>query len=71
VYAVEASGLAEWTELVVAANDKSDKIKVIKGRIEEIALPEKVDIILSEWMGTFLIFISLKLRITLLTTTSL
>jgi hypothetical protein len=59
VYAVEASSLAEWTELVVAANNLSDKITVIQGRVEEVTLPEKVDIIISEWMGTFLIFISL------------
>lgn len=58
VYAVEASSLSEWTELIVAANGLSNKIKVIRGRIEELQLPEKVDIIVSEWMGTFLIFIS-------------
>jgi SAM-dependent methyltransferase len=58
VYAVEASNLADWTELVVSSNNLSDKIIVIKGKIEEITLPEKVDIIISEWMGTFLIFIS-------------
>eukprot|EP01114_Cavostelium_apophysatum_P012270 TRINITY_DN2723_c0_g1_i2.p1 TRINITY_DN2723_c0_g1~~TRINITY_DN2723_c0_g1_i2.p1 ORF type:complete len:505 (-),score=105.55 TRINITY_DN2723_c0_g1_i2:734-2248(-) len=59
VYAVEASNLTEWTELVIASNGLSDKIKLIKGRIEEIHLPEKVDIIISEWMGTFLIFESM------------
>src|SRR5437868_376877 len=59
VYAIEASSLAEWTELVVASNGLSNKIKVIKGRIEDITLPEKVDIIVSEWMGTFLIFESM------------
>jgi protein arginine N-methyltransferase 2 len=59
VYAVEASNLADWTELVVSSNNLSDKIIVIKGKIEEITLPEKVDIIISEWMGTFLIFESM------------
>jgi len=59
VYAVEASNLADYTELVVSSNGKKDKIKVLKGRIEELKLPEKVDIILSEWMGTFLIFESM------------
>lgn len=57
VYAVEASSLADWTELVVAHNNLSDVIQVLKGRIEELTLPEKVDIIISEWMGTFLIFV--------------
>jgi len=59
VYAIEASDLADWTELIVASNGLSDKIKVIKGRIEEITLPEQVDVIVSEWMGTFLIFESM------------
>jgi len=58
VYAVEASSLADWTELVVAENGLSHKIKVVKSRVEDLALP-KVDIIVSEWMGTFLIFESM------------
>lgn len=58
VYAVEASDLADWTELTVASNGLADTIKVIKGRIEDLMLPEQVDIIVSEWMGTFLIFVS-------------
>lgn len=59
VYAVEASDLADWTELIVAANGLQDRIQVVKGRIEDITLPEKVDVIVSEWMGTFLIFESM------------
>jgi len=59
VYAIEASDLADWTELIVASNGLSDKIKVIKGRIEDIQIPEPVDVIISEWMGTFLIFESM------------
>jgi len=31
----------------------------MKGRIEELQLPEYVDVIISEWMGTFLIFESM------------
>ncbi len=30
-------------------------IQVIQGTIESIELPEKVDIIISEWMGYFLL----------------
>jgi len=59
VYAVEASNLADWTELVMASNGLSGVVKVLKGRIEELVLPEKVDIIISEWMGLFLIFESM------------
>ena len=56
VYAVEASSLADHLPGVLQENNLEDKISVIKGRIEEVTLPEKVDIIISEWMGTFLLF---------------
>eukprot|EP00461_Guttulinopsis_vulgaris_P003295 UN03296 len=39
-----------------------DKITLIKGKVEEITLPdgiEKVDIIISEWMGYFLLYESM------------
>ena len=29
---------------------------VIKGKIEDIEIPEKVDVIVSEWMGYFLLY---------------
>ena len=56
VYAVEASSLADHLPGVLKENNLEDRITVIKGRIEAITLPEKVDIIISEWMGTFLLF---------------
>lgn len=38
-------------------NNLHDKIHLIKGRLENTELPEeKVDIIISEWMGYFLLF---------------
>ena len=41
-------------------NEYADRVTIIKGKIEEITLPvEKVDIILSEWMGYFLIYESM------------
>lgn len=59
VYAVEASeGIYELSKAIVKANNLSDKITVINGVIEEIELPneiEKVDIIVSEWMGVYLL----------------
>lgn len=54
VYAVEASNMANHAELLVAANNLSDKIIVIAGKIEEIELPERVDCIVSEPMGYML-----------------
>jgi type I protein arginine methyltransferase len=54
VYAVEASNMAQYAQELVAANNLSDRITVIAGKIEEIELPEKVDIIISEPMGYML-----------------
>lgn len=39
------------------ANNLQERIHLIKGRIEETELPvQKVDILISEWMGYFLLF---------------
>jgi protein arginine N-methyltransferase 1 len=38
----------------------TDKVTIIKSKVEEAVLPvEKVDIIISEWMGYFLIYESM------------
>lgn len=55
VYAVEASAAAEVAERLVAANGYSEIITVIRGKIEEISLPEKVDVIISEPIGFLLV----------------
>ncbi|XXQ36996.1 SH3 domain-containing protein [Plasmodiophora brassicae] len=56
VYAVDASSVIEHARIVVNENDLSDRITLLKGKIEDITLPvEKVDVIISEWMGTLLI----------------
>merc|ERR1719219_1942196 len=55
VYAVEGSSIAKHAEELVAANKVNDVIKVISGKIEEIELPEKVDMIISEPMGYMLL----------------
>ncbi|CAA7027519.1 unnamed protein product [Microthlaspi erraticum] len=57
VYAVECSNMADMAKEIVKANGFSDVITVLKGKIEEIELPTpKVDVIISEWMGYFLLF---------------
>ena len=57
VYAVEGSiDIGSVTTDLIKANDSQGKISVVIGKIEDIELPEKVDVILSEWMGTFLLF---------------
>jgi len=60
VYAVECSNIADQCKLIIEANGYSDVIEVFKGKMEEIELPEGgVDIILSEWMGYFLLYESM------------
>nr|XP_019585248.1 PREDICTED: histone-arginine methyltransferase CARM1-like isoform X4 [Rhinolophus sinicus] len=54
VYAVEASSVAQYAEMLVKNNHLSDKIIVLPGKIEEISLPEAVDVIISEPMGYML-----------------
>lgn len=44
----------------VYATRSQDKITLIKGKVEEVDLPvDKVDIIISEWMGYFLLYESM------------
>jgi protein arginine N-methyltransferase 1 len=59
VYAVEASEMASAAELVIAKNGFSDIIQVFHCKVEDVVLPvNKVDVIVSEWMGVFLLFVS-------------
>ena len=55
VYAVEASSIAVHAAKLVEANKVDDVIKVLSGKIEEIQLPEQVDVIISEPMGYMLL----------------
>jgi SAM-dependent methyltransferase len=54
VYAVEASESAVMARLLIEANRFSDKIEVIQSKLEDVTLPEKVDIIISEPIGFLL-----------------
>ncbi|KAG6758850.1 hypothetical protein POTOM_035312 [Populus tomentosa] len=56
VYAVEASEMAEYARKLIAGNPSlGERITVIKGKVEEVELPEKADILISEPMGTLLV----------------
>lgn len=55
VYAVEATKMAEHARELIKANKLQDVVEVIEGSMEDITLPEKVDVIISEWMGYFLL----------------
>ncbi|XP_008786717.1 probable histone-arginine methyltransferase CARM1 isoform X1 [Phoenix dactylifera] len=56
VYAVEASEMAEYARKLVSGNPLlGQRITVVKGKVEEVELPEKADILISEPMGTLLV----------------
>lgn len=55
VYAVEATSMAKHARKLVEAHQLGHVIKVIQGVVESVEIPEKVDIIISEWMGYFLL----------------
>jgi len=60
VYGVDNAEIAHFAKEIVGKNGLSDKITIIKGKMEEISLPvSKVDIIISEWMGYFLLYESM------------
>ncbi|XP_064598021.1 protein arginine N-methyltransferase 2-like [Liolophura sinensis] len=56
VYAVETSDFAHYTAELVKINGLDKKIAVINDYVEQIQIEDKVDVIISEWMGTFLLF---------------
>ena len=60
VYAIENAEIAHFAREIIKKNGFADKITVLKGKMEEIQLPvDKVDIIISEWMGYFLLYESM------------
>ncbi|KAF8877148.1 S-adenosyl-L-methionine-dependent methyltransferase [Gymnopilus junonius] len=62
VIAVDASDIADKAAKIVKVNGFEDVITVVRGKIENISLPEgidKVDIIISEWMGYALLYESM------------
>lgn len=59
VIAIDQSDII-YQAMDIAKRNKIENIEFVKGRLENITLPlaegEKVDIIISEWMGYFLLF---------------
>eukprot|EP00842_Homolaphlyctis_polyrhiza_P002317 jgi/Hompol1/3086/HPOL_003116-RA len=57
VIAVDNSTIINKARAIAAANGLDGVITFIAGKIEEVVLPvQKVDLIVSEWMGYFLLF---------------
>ncbi|KAK0618089.1 S-adenosyl-L-methionine-dependent methyltransferase [Bombardia bombarda] len=60
VIGVDMSTIILKAREIVKVNGMEDKITLIQGKMEEIELPfPKVDIIISEWMGYFLLYESM------------
>ncbi|XP_066993889.1 protein arginine N-methyltransferase 1 isoform X2 [Anabrus simplex] len=62
VVGIECSNIVEYAKQIVEANQLSDIVTIIKGKVEEVELPdgiEQVDIIISEWMGYCLFYESM------------
>ncbi|CAI0543038.1 unnamed protein product [Linum tenue] len=55
VYAVEATKMSEHARALVKSNNVENVVEVIEGSMEDVVLPEKVDVIISEWMGYLLL----------------
>ena len=55
VFAVEGTSVALHAETMAKAHGFGGVIEVLRGRMEDVQLPEPVDVIVSEWMGYFLL----------------
>jgi len=53
VYAVERTTVAVLAQELAAENGVAEIVEVIQGDIMDLELPERVDVIVSEWLGGF------------------
>lgn len=57
VYSVDNATIINKARQIVTANGLDDIITFVPGQVEQVTLPvDKVDVIISEWMGYFLLF---------------
>ncbi|EKD00720.1 protein arginine n-methyltransferase [Trichosporon asahii var. asahii CBS 8904] len=60
VIGIDMSNILDTAQKIIDANGFTDKITLLKGKLEDVELPVKqVDIIISEWMGYFLLYESM------------
>ena len=55
VFAVEYTDMAKHAKQLIESNGMSHIVEVIQSSVEDLELPCQVDIIISEWMGYFLL----------------
>ncbi|KAF8296455.1 putative arginine N-methyltransferase [Trypanosoma cruzi] len=59
VIGVDCSSVTVQARQIVKDNGFEDVITIIQGKMEDLQLDEKIDIIISEWMGYFLLYESM------------
>ncbi|OBZ67183.1 Protein arginine N-methyltransferase 1 [Grifola frondosa] len=60
VVGVDMSNIIDQANKIIEANGFKDTITLVKGKLEDITLPiQEFDIIISEWMGYFLLYESM------------
>ncbi|KDQ55829.1 hypothetical protein JAAARDRAFT_37247 [Jaapia argillacea MUCL 33604] len=60
VVGIDMSNIIDQAQRIIEANGFKDTITLVKGKLEEATLPiESFDIIVSEWMGYFLLYESM------------
>jgi len=62
VFGIECASIAKHAKKIVADNGYADVIEIVRGKVEEVELPAafpKVDVIVSEWMGYFMLYESM------------
>ncbi|XP_043849314.1 protein arginine N-methyltransferase 1-like [Dromiciops gliroides] len=60
VIRIECSSISNYAIKIVKANKLDHVVTIIKGKVEEVELPvDKVDVIISEWMGYCLFYESM------------
>ena len=59
VFGVDNSDVAHQAMDIIRENKLENVITIMKGKAEDIDMPCKVDVIISEWMGYFLLFESM------------
>lgn len=51
VYAIERTKIIALARQLIAANRAEEQVQIIHGDVENVELPEPVDLIVAEWMG--------------------
>ncbi|MBI3950711.1 MAG: methyltransferase domain-containing protein [Acidobacteria bacterium] len=53
VYAIERTSIVDLARRLVRINRAEEQIEILQGDMENMDLPEQVDVIISEWMGPY------------------